>query len=116
MSAPLIGEQTLGGIGRAASSGRPAHSGPRLAAARRRRRDRRREPLPGAGDRGGAMFPIAAEELVGALARERDGDLLAASSESAMTWTSLWTDLFSLQRKTWASVAEAAGTRRSTGR
>jgi hypothetical protein len=40
----------------------------------------------------------------------------AAVTTPVQAWTSLWTDLFSLQRKTLASLAEAAGTRRSTGR
>ena len=40
----------------------------------------------------------------------------AALTTPVQAWALLWTDLFDLQRRTWASLAEAAGTRRSTGR
>ena len=67
------------------------------------------------GQQGWAPVPVAAGRPAKGWTRST-APATDALTTPVQAWTSLWTDLFSLQRKTWASVAEAAGTRRSTGR
>ena len=65
------------GLPRAASARRaPNRCGAARASRGRRARTGRGSARPGAGDRRRAMLPVAAEQLVGALARERDRHVL----------------------------------------
>ena len=67
------------------------------------------------GQQGWAPEPVAAVRPANGWARTTT-PATAALTTPVQAWNSLWTDLFDLQRRTWASLAEAAGTRRSTAR
>ena len=59
-----------------ASASRPARPGPRRSAAAAPRAERAGDALPALDQRGDAVLAVAAEQLVGALAGQRDGDVL----------------------------------------
>ena len=70
-------EQPLGSSGRSERGDRPAQpAGAVRRDGERSAPERRGNPLPQVRDRGSAMLPVAAEQLVGALAGQRDGDVL----------------------------------------
>ena len=98
----LRGEQGLPGIpGPAGPAGPAGPPGP--------------QGVPGPqGQQGWAREPVAPVQLAN-IATRSSSTATAAPANALQAWISLWGDLFTLQRKTWASIAESAGTR-STGR
>ncbi len=77
MSAPLIESSRSAAPGAASVAiGRRSRPGPCEATASDARRSGDGTRFHSVRDRGSAMLPVAAEQLVGALAGERDGDVL----------------------------------------